>query len=382
MLDQVVASTPIEGEHFSPEALRDGPGRWQIGRGIASETGVVLWGTSKHMATAIGSPAPLVVTIDHRRERLTVQATLPRLLCGDNWHALAESDVPQACLLVDAYLAQCLGGLAHGLSPFASWSVREAEYPHDVRLGSPGAVERWLRFLGGRPMKGPYGLPVPYRLRAREDVSGVAWGTRKTRRKVNVYDKARQARDGMCPTDLLRIETRVQGAEAWARLLTPTARATVRRMTVGVAGTLRVAAQVMGKTYADLRLGQVGEEGVGNPFTVLARHYGESKGRTLAGFHAYLALHGERDARQTYGRMFTRHRADLAAAGIAITLPGDGMATMAMGELPPIPCPTEDFLAARPVLTGATRHPLLLKCDSPTSLTTVARWDDVARKVA
>lgn len=289
MLDHVIAYVGFDPSAFTfGEFMTDS--RWTLTRNAKTDTGEVRWEKLTHVAPPISErgPSPLMIVLDLKRNRVEVRVTLPRLLCGNNWQAMAESDMPRACRLVDEYLARHLGGLARQLPPFFDWPIRRAEYPHDVFVGSRGAVERWLHALNGQPLHKTSMVGRPYRDSARGHVSGLTWGTKGTRRKTTIYDKFEQCKDKRCPSDVVRIETAVQNASALDGLRTPEMRAQGRVMTVGEAGTVRVAAQVLEDTYDALRLGERAQVGIGDPYPLLVPYYGEPKARTLAGFHAYL----------------------------------------------------------------------------------------------
>lgn len=385
MFDRVKAYTDIDPDIFTPQDITAYPG-WLITRGIDGNTGEVRWGTISHSAPRATrhEPHPLRVELDLKRNRLGVEATLPRLLCGNNWQTMAESDVPRACALVDTYLARCLGTLAEHLPPFVNWSIRKAEYPHDVRLGSRSAVEQVLRSLNGRPMQKTGVVPRPYSNGGRGKLSGLTWGTRATRRKTTIYDKSSQCGHEGCPTDLLRIETCIQESAAWEGYRTPEIRREGRALTVAEAGTVRVATLVLGETYDALRLERVAPIDTGDPFPILVEKYGESQARTLAGFHDYTTMRGEQASRVAFGRAFTKHRKRLVEAGVSVAWGADALSTdkaaLTLAE-PTIPRPTSAYLAARePIDTDLRR--LTVFCHHRSALTDAPKLFPLAKRLA
>ena len=350
MIDKVTASIAVDPGRFTPDALAATGVPWHLKRTVNAATGEVGQMVSTHSPGRANpeTPGPIFVTVDHRRGRVRVEVTLPRQVSDGNWRALAVSDVPVACARVDAQLRRCFGALAAEFPGFADWPVRTAEYPHDVQLGSREAVERLLRALDGQRIPRVHkngGIPIPYK-GERGTQTGLTW--QGSARKTTVYDKATQCRDPRCPDDLLRIETRVETAKEWRRLQTPEDHAAGARMTVAEAGTVRVAALVLERTYDDLGLGRDLADGVADPFPILAACYGQQRARTLAGFHDRRTLHGDRAARAAYGAaMYGRHMRDLAEAGIALGLSDAAGTPGARGPLPPIPRPDAAFLARR-----------------------------------
>jgi hypothetical protein len=351
MLDRVVAATSI---HLPFEWWKDLPRGWRFSGSVGVSEKTELWGKFEYLTPrhALDRERSFAVRIIPKSSEIVVLVTLPRLLWGDNWHVLAEADVALACAHVDERLRQCLGVVASGLPPFAEWPVRAAEYPHDVDFQSHGAVQRWIGALSGMARKGMRvndGLPRPH-LDRHGWQTGLAWGGRKSQRTIKVYDKARQCGDDRCPPELLRIETKIQDREAWDSYLPSAMRTGERRMTVAEAGTVRVAAMVLESTHDKLRLDMMQQAGERNPFAVLVRHHRrKSAARTLAGFHAFAILHGERAGREVYGpRMVRKHRGGLAEAGIPLALADESSPLEAVIDLPAIPRPTAALLAERP----------------------------------
>ena len=356
MLDHVKATTPIDTARFTPDALAATGRAWQHMRTTATETGLVQRHKATYSSTddAPKQPHRLTATVNFKQMHLAVEVTLPRMLYGDNWHTLAEADIPVACEQVDDHLVQCLGALATDLPPFSTWAIREAEYPHDIVMPTPGDVERWLTILSTRPLKGAHkynAMPRPYPT-ADGGYSGLKWGRQTSERSITAYDKSRQSADPQCPQSLLRLETCVRG-QAWSKLLSPEACAAGQVMTVAEAGTIRVAAQVLTKTYDDLSLANVASLNTPNPFLHLKQYYGEQQARTLAGFYAFVLTFGQEDARNVYGRMFTGHRNKLVQAGLGLPSTAMMPTTALPANLPPIPRPTAAYLAQRPVFDVA-----------------------------
>ncbi len=348
MLDRVVAYTHIEPQHFGADSLPEG---WFHTGSHNVADGTLRWDKLEYRAPKLtpGTVSPFTATIASKAARLTVTVSLPRLLYGDNWHVLSEADLAAACAVVDDYLRDCLGAHAQDVPPFSTWIVRSAEYPHDIDLASSGAVERWIRALTGTAIRGIRvngSLPKPY-LNRHGAQTGLVWGSPKSLRTVKVYDKTRQTEDEHCPPGLLRIETKVQNAAEWDKYLPREARREKRRMTVMAAGSVAVAAQVMSATHDALRLDTMRNAGVRNPFPALTKYWTQPQARTLAGFHAFAVLHGERDARAAFPSSYHKHLRRLSEAGFKLVLTEAGQTVEELADLPAIPRPTLAYLTSR-----------------------------------
>lgn len=353
MLDAVTASTTLPQAAFTHNAFVSMPG-WYTKRVTKADTGEV-YEEYRHLSTEPSSSMPrrFIIAVSPSRRTLTVQTNLVRLLVGCNWEVLAASDVAPACEVVDRYLRRCLGSVADGLRPFGDWPVTKAEYPHDVRVGSSDALERWLRALDGHPLRQVRrngGVPLPYQ-DSRQKRCGLAW--RGKNFQAVLYDKRKECSDPDCPSDLLRIETRIMKRVYWERFQSSGVYEKGTTMTVARAASLDVASAVMLATYDSLGFEQLSQDGVADPVEALLRHHPLAQARTLAGFHAFTMIRGECASRSLFGdTMFVRHRRALQNAGVAISWGDTHSNADTLSNLPPIPRPTIDYLSRRKPLVG------------------------------